>query len=87
MPTLSLAELRRKYGDADGAVVHDPEFSKIADRVFAGGRRAAPFAGVSTLLDAPFRAIDWSKPDFSGLATNDSKLPAIQILLASKCRP
>ena len=68
MSTLSLAELRRKYGDADGAVVHDPEFGKIAERVFAGGRRAAPFAGVSTLLDAPFRAIDWSKPDLSGLA-------------------
>jgi agmatinase len=67
MPTSSLAELRKRYGDADGAVVHDPEFRKVAERLFSGGKRAAPFMGMPTLLDTPLRLIDWNAPDFAGL--------------------
>jgi agmatinase len=68
MPHLSLDELRKKYGDADGGDVFDPEFSKIAERVFTGpGQRSFPYAGVPTLLKAPLRLIDWRAPDLKGL--------------------
>jgi agmatinase len=67
MPRPSLEELRAKFGGPDGGVIHDQEFRKVAQRLFTGDRRAAPYAGVPTLLDAPFRALDWNAPDFSGL--------------------
>ena len=69
MQTFSLEELRRRYGNADGGVVHDPEFRKIAERLFsATGQRSFPYAGIPTFLKAPLRLVDWSKPDLSGLA-------------------
>lgn len=49
-----LSALRAKYQNADGGDVFDPDFAAVASRVFAGGRRAAPFSGVSTFLDAPY---------------------------------
>jgi agmatinase len=68
MPNLSLDELRSRYGDADGGVVHDAEFRKVAERVFSpGGQRSFPYAGIPTFLKAPLRLIDWSAPDFSDL--------------------
>ncbi|MGI3168256.1 agmatinase [Pseudooceanicola sp. C21-150M6] len=53
---LSLKELRALYGNDKGTVFRVPHLKRVADAVFDGGRRAWPFAGVSTLLDAPFRA-------------------------------
>lgn len=58
-PPKTLAELHELYGNDKGTAFHDPRLKAVADGVFgAGGRRAWPFAGVSTLLDAPYRAED-----------------------------
>jgi agmatinase len=68
MPKLTLDDLRAKYGDADGGVVHDPQFRKVAERIFApSGQRSFPYAGIPTLLRAPLRLIDWGAPDLAGL--------------------
>jgi agmatinase len=63
-----LARLREKYSAAGAQGIHDPKFRRVADRIFsASGTRKAPYAGISTLLDAPLREVDASNPDFSGL--------------------
>ncbi|WP_407496122.1 agmatinase [Pseudooceanicola sp. MF1-13] len=52
----SLDELRALYGNDQGTAFYDPRLKAVADGQFGeGGRRAWPFAGVSTLLDAPYR--------------------------------
>lgn len=52
----TLDELRALYGDDQGTAFYDPRLKAVADGQFRdGGRRAWPFAGVSTLLDAPYR--------------------------------
>ena len=61
-----LSALRQKYSGKPGET-YDPRYARVAARIFKGGTRAAPFAGMPTLLSAPARAIDWSAPDFSGL--------------------
>ncbi|MBV9589196.1 MAG: agmatinase [Hyphomicrobiales bacterium] len=68
MTKMTLDKLRAKYGDADGGVVHDPEFRKIAERIFSpSGQRAFPYSGIPTFLRAPLRLVDWRKPDLEGL--------------------
>lgn len=63
-----LETLRAKYGAGHGGEVHDPGFRKVADRIFTkSGTRLAPYSGVPTFLDAPFRQVDEQDPDFSGL--------------------
>jgi agmatinase len=63
-----LERLRRKYADAHGSAVFDPQFRKVAETVFdARGTRSAPFAGVPTLLAAPCRVVDPALPDLAGL--------------------
>ncbi|WP_025897024.1 agmatinase [Sneathiella glossodoripedis] len=53
-----LAELKAKFGDAHGGELHDPEFRKVADKIFSGsGTRLAPFSGIPTFLDAPYRHV------------------------------
>src|SRR3546814_19835697 len=43
-------------------------FQKVADKIFSqSGTRKAPYAGVSTLLDAPYRQIDPQDTDFGDL--------------------
>lgn len=52
----SLDELRALYGNDKGTAFYDARLKAVADGQFGdGGRRAWPFAGVSTLLDAPYR--------------------------------
>lgn len=64
----NLKRLRADYGEAAGGFVRDPEFRKVAERVFdPKGTRLAPYAGIPTLLAAPLRQIDWQAPDFSDL--------------------
>jgi agmatinase len=64
----NLKRLRALYGEAGGGDVHDPEFRKVAAKIFdPSGTRAAPYAGISTFLDAPIRQIAWAAPDFSEL--------------------
>jgi guanidinopropionase len=63
----TLAALRKKYGDAGASMVFDPAFKKVVDILFSDGdRRAKPYEGVATLLDAPF-APDAVKSNFAGL--------------------
>src|SRR3546814_20395049 len=63
-----LAALRDKYGQGHGGDLFDPNFQKVADKIFSkAGTRKAPYAGVSTLLDAPYRQIDPQDPDFGDL--------------------
>ncbi len=62
-----LEQLRAEYGEADGGAVRDPKFRAVAERIFSGGTRVAPYAGIPTFLAAPLRQIDWGAPDFSGL--------------------
>ena len=60
-----LQQLRQKFSDGHGGSIHNPDFRAVADRIFsANGTRAAPFSGISTLPDAPYRAIDADNPDF-----------------------
>ena len=63
-----LAALRARYADAGGGDVHDPEFRKVSEMLFAGSdRRAKPYAGVKTFLDAPHRAAVATAGDLAGL--------------------
>jgi guanidinopropionase len=64
----NLRRLRAEYGKAGGGAMRDPEFRKVADRLFdASGTRKAPYAGIPTLLAAPIHPVDWSAPDFGDL--------------------
>ncbi len=60
--------LRARYGEAHGGDIYDPGFRAVADKIFnKAGTRAAPFAGVSTFLDAPLMTVDNDNPDFGNL--------------------
>ncbi len=62
-----LAALRAKYSGT-AADMHDPRFQKVAATIFSeGGTRAAPYAGIATLLSAPARPVDPRNPDFGNL--------------------
>lgn len=67
MDQKKLAALRAKYGDKGGGDIHDPAFQKVAAQVFKGDRRKWPFAGVPTLLEAPYDPDAAFKDDFNGL--------------------
>ena len=63
-----LAALHRKYADAKGGDIFDPEFAAVAAQVFSNPeRRKWPFADVATLLAAPYRPDAPSLSDFGGL--------------------
>ena len=64
----NLERLRAKYGGASAGDVHDPEFKKVVEILFSGAdRRAKPYEGVSTFLDAPLIADAPKKDDFGGV--------------------
>ena len=62
-----LAALRARYATAKGSDVFDPEFRKVAAMMFKGERRALPYEGAATLLDAPYRPEVQQSTDFGGL--------------------
>lgn len=63
-----LEELRRRFGNAAGGDILDPEFRRVADLQFKDGdKRAWPFAGAATLLDAPYRPDALDLPDLGGI--------------------
>jgi agmatinase len=63
-----LQALREKYANASGGDIFDPLFASVAQAQFMGSdRRKWPFAGIPTLLDAPYRADAPDLPDFGGL--------------------
>lgn len=56
MDDQELERLRRRFAEAKGGEIHDPEFAAAAALVFrAGGERQWPFAGVPTFLGLPHR--------------------------------
>jgi len=63
-----LAALRARYPNDRADVISDPDFQRAAGSAFnAQGRRPLPYAGVSTLLDSPYRPDAPDLPDFGGL--------------------
>ena len=62
-----LQKLRAKYAGAGAGDVHDAEFKKVVDILFSGDRRAKPYEGVASLLDAPLMLDAPKKRDFGGL--------------------
>lgn len=63
-----LDDLRARYRNAKGGDIHDPKLAEVARHVFKDpGRRSIPYAGIPTLLDAPYREINVEKPDFEDL--------------------
>src|SRR5512146_564905 len=56
MDKANLERLRQKYGSAGADDIHDPAMKKLSQALFEGpGRRKLPYAGVPTLLDAPYK--------------------------------
>ncbi|MGH7059914.1 MAG: arginase family protein, partial [Stellaceae bacterium] len=63
-----LAALRAKYEGAKETEIAPERFRKPLSQVFGSAyRRPMPYAGVSTLLDAPYRPEAPDLPDFAGL--------------------
>ena len=63
-----LEELRAKYSDAAGGKIFDEKFKKVGEKIFnKAGTRVAPYAGLPTLLDAPYLGVDAENPDFADL--------------------
>jgi guanidinopropionase len=63
-----LEALRAKYEGTKETEVAPAEFRKALSLVFGSSyRRAMPFAGISTLLDLPYRPDAPDLPDFGGL--------------------
>ena len=63
-----LEALRAKYTGAKETEVAPAEFRKALTLVFgASYRRSMPYAGLSTLLDLPYRPDVSDLPDFGGL--------------------
>lgn len=61
-----LERLRAKYNAVGGNEIYDPHFQKIAASIFKDSdKRPPPYAGVPTLLRAPYR------PDFSEKTHDD----------------
>ena len=73
MDSKKLKALRRKYADAKGGDIFDPDFAAVAAQVFSGPeRRKWPFADPPTFLGAPFR------PD--ALADSGSGRPDVALI-------
>lgn len=70
-----LQRLRARYADDPGGRMHDPDFARIAERIFSRGARPAPYVGVPTFLTAPHRPVDRDAPDFSGLQVAMTGVP------------
>ena len=67
MDTKKLDALRARYANAKGGDVFDPAFAAVAASVFtAPDKRKWPFAGVPTLLGAPYQP-DAAASGFAGL--------------------
>jgi len=68
MDKTKLDALRARFAGENESAVYDPVFKSVVDKLFdPSGTRVAPYAGLPTLLDAPYRPVDWAAPDFSGL--------------------
>ncbi len=71
-----LKELREKYGSGHGGDLYDPDFRKVAEKIFSkSGSRIAPYAGVPTFLSAPFRQVDAENPELGDLQVAITGVP------------
>jgi guanidinopropionase len=56
MDKAKLERLRARYAGGKGGEIHDPGFAQVAAGVFtAPDKRVWPFAGIATLIGAPYR--------------------------------
>jgi guanidinopropionase len=62
-----LERLRKRYKGAQDGSTFDPRFRRVVDRLFNGGTRSLPYAGVPTLLAAPYLPQAAETPDIGGL--------------------
>ncbi|MDH7792309.1 agmatinase [Ochrobactrum sp. AN78] len=63
-----LEELRAKFANSAGGAIFDEKFKRIGDKIFnKAGTRAAPYAGLPTLLDVPHLLVDAENPEFGDL--------------------
>lgn len=68
MDPRKLSELQSQFGGENEMKIHDPHFASIASNIFdPNGTRVAPYAGIPTLLDAPYRPVNWTSPDLADL--------------------
>lgn len=64
----NLERLRQKYGSLHGGEMFDPRFKRVAEKIFgAGGTRVSPYAGIPTLLAAPYAPVAPDATDFGDL--------------------
>ena len=49
-----LNALQKKYGGSSGGDLFDPRFRRVAENIFSGGTRVAPYAGLPTFLSLPY---------------------------------
>jgi guanidinopropionase len=63
-----LERLRRKYGSGQPGEIFDPQLKRVASGIMqADGRRPAPYAGVTTLLNARYQPAPAEGNDFGDL--------------------
>lgn len=63
-----LQRLRDKFDGAQDGAIHEPRFKRVAERIITpGGTRAAPYAGVPTLLSAPYLPVGQDLDVLNGL--------------------
>jgi agmatinase len=71
-----LEELRAKFAESHGGQIFDPDFRKVADKIFSKtGTRLAPYAGVPTFLSAPYMPVAADEPDFGNLQVAITGIP------------
>src|SRR5699024_885591 len=79
-----LAALQQRYSDNGATETRNPRFRRVADKIFQGGKRKAPYSGRPTLLDAPALDADPSAAEFAAL---DVALLGIPMDLGVSNRP
>jgi len=63
-----LEELRARFGGKNEGRLWDKEFKAVSDKISPDfGSRPASFMGLPTMLDAPYKEIDWTEPNFEGV--------------------
>ncbi|GAA0780009.1 agmatinase [Roseibium denhamense] len=63
-----LDAIRARFSGENESVIYTPGFKAVADKLFdPAGTRVAPYAGIPSFLDLPYRPTDWQDPDFSGV--------------------
>ncbi|MBJ3777997.1 agmatinase [Acuticoccus mangrovi] len=68
MDKAALEALNARFGGENERTIYDEGFASVAQKLFnPAGTRVAPYAGLPTFLALPYRPVDWSAPDLSGL--------------------